>query len=82
MIGRGPLAKDVCVVLSGRGGGAFGAALLKSFGSAHHEFASHEFLVVEIRDSAFCFIHRLHLHKGKSLGAHVVAIHNDFDILH
>lgn len=81
MIGRGPFEKNVCVLLSGLSC-AFRTSLFKRFGAANHELAAHEFLVVEFRNSAFRFIHRLHLYECKSFGAHVVAINDDFDILH
>ena len=76
MIGRGWMAE---ILFSG--GGAFRATLVEGFCAANYEFAPHEFLVVKFADSAFGFIDGLHLHKGKALGAHIVAVENNLDIL-
>jgi hypothetical protein len=56
--------------------------MLVRFCAAYHEPAAQEFLVVQFFHGAFRFIDGLHLHKGKTLRALVVAIAYDLCVLH
>ena len=49
--------------------------------AAYHEPATEKFLVVQLLDGAFCFLHGLHLYERKTFGALVVAIADDFRVL-
>ena len=50
--------------------------------TAHNKSATEEFLVVQFLHSAFGFLDGLHLDKRKTFRALVVAIANDFCVLH
>jgi hypothetical protein len=81
MIGRGLVMEVDGLFRSDRAFCAFRTTFIERLGTADHELAAHEFFVVEFCDGALGLIHRLHLHEGETLRAHVVAIHNDLDVL-
>jgi len=56
--------------------------MLIGFRAADNEPATKEFLVVQFLHCAFRFFDGLHLHKGKTLRALIVAIAYDLGILH
>ena len=56
--------------------------MLIGFRAAHDEPATEKFLVVQFLHSAFRFFDSLHLYKRKTFRALVVAIANDFCVLH
>jgi len=56
--------------------------MLVRFCAAYHEPAAQELLVVQFFHGAFRFLDGLHLHKGKTLRALVVAIAYHLCVLH
>lgn len=56
--------------------------VLARLGTAHHEFAAKEFLVVQFTDGAFRFLECLHLNEGETFGTLIVAIGNNLCVLH
>ena len=55
--------------------------MLARFSSAHDQFATKEFLVVQFSHGALCFIDCQHLNEGKSLGTLVMFVGYDFSVL-
>jgi hypothetical protein len=55
---------------------------LACFGAAHDQFAAKEFLIVQFLDGAFRLFHGLHLDESKTFRTLVVAVANDFRVLH
>lgn len=51
-------------------------------GTAHHELAAKEFLVVQFADGAFRFLKCLHLNEGETLGTLIVTIGDNLCVLH
>jgi len=56
--------------------------MLIRFRAAYHQPATEEFLVVQFLHRTFRFLDGLHLDKRKTFRALVVAIANDFCVLH
>ena len=52
------------------------------FRAADYEFAAEEFLIVQFRYRALCFIHRQHLHESETFRALVMLVSHDFGVLH
>ena len=56
--------------------------MLACLGTADHEFAAEEFLIVQFADRALRFLERLHLDEGESFGTLVVTIGYNLCVLH
>ena len=56
--------------------------MLIGFRAAYHQPSTEEFLVVQFLHRTLRFFDGLHLHKGKTLRALIVAIAYDLGILH
>ena len=56
--------------------------MLVRFRATHNQPATKEFLVVQFLHRAFRFFDGLHLHKGKTLRALIMAIAHDLGVLH
>jgi len=55
---------------------------LAGFRAAHDQFTAEEFFVMQLLDGTFCLFHRLHLHEGETFRALIMAIADDFGVLH
>ena len=56
--------------------------MVARFRATDDEFAAEEFLVMQLRDGAFCFVDGLHLNKGEAFGTLIVPVADHFRVLH